>query len=377
MNRIAYLIRKTSGGMQTHITGLLAELDSSRYEPVVISPRAPKLFAFLDDIGIEYHEVEMSDSLSPKADFITARFVAKKLLKIKPSLLHIHGNKAAMIGWLATHLRPVKRTVITVHNFPSNLNSTSKMYPIVKQANRVVFNSAKRIIAVSSEIRRCLEKDIGVDERKVTVIPNGIDIIKWAFYRHIDRHLVKEELGLADSTVLIGAVGRLVPFKGFNILLKSLRRIIDNYPNAYLIILGDGPLRDTLEEQAKELGIAQYIKFLGFVDEPGRYMSALDVFVLPSINEPFGIVLLEAMAMGIPVVSTRSGGVLDIIEDGVTGLLAEPGDDKSLAESIERLLGDEDLRGQLAKNCQLAVQHRFTIKSMADKTFKVYEDLLS
>lgn len=376
MVKIVYLIRKTSGGMQTHINGLLSELDRSKYEPFVISPKTPKLFSFLDKAGIAYSEIDMADSISPKADFVAARLVAKQLRRFRPQILHIHGNKAAMIGWLATRLWPVRHVITTVHNFPSNLDPASRHHAMAKQTNRIVFNGAKRLIAVSTELKRCLEKDIGINARKITVIPNGIDIARWEAYRNTDCLDVSRSLGLPDDAILIGVVGRLVPFKGHRVLLKSMRQVIGSHPNAYLLVVGDGPLREKLEEQVKELGISQNVRFLGFIDEPGRYMAALDLFVLPSVNEPFGIVLLEAMAMGLPVVSTRAGGVPDIIEDGVTGLLAEPGDEKSLASAIEKVLDDKKLRKSLAQNGEREVCDRFTVKAMADKTFGVYEELL-
>ncbi len=376
MIKVVYLIRKTSGGMQTHINGLLSELDRSKYEPFVISPKTPKLFSFLEEAGVAYYEIDMADSISPKADFVTARLVAKQLRKFRPQILHIHGNKAAMVGWLATHLWPVRRVITTVHNFPSNLDPSSKRYAITKQTNRIVFNGAKRLIAVSTELKRYLEKDIGINTRKITVIPNGIDIGKWKAYKDTGRLDAGESLGLPDDAILMGAVGRLVPFKGHKVLLKSMQQVVANHPNVYLLIMGDGPLREKLGEQAEALGISRNVRFLGFVNEPGRYMAELDLFVLPSINEPFGIVLLEAMATGLPIVSTRAGGVLDIVEDGVTGLLAEPGDEKSLAGAIEKVLDDKKLRKSLAQNGQKLVRDNFTIKAMADKTFGVYESLL-
>lgn len=385
MARVAYLIRKTSGGMQTHICGLLSELDRSKFEPIVISPAAPKLFSFLDDLGIDYYDIEMADSISPKADYRSARSVADVLHKVKPDIVHMHGNKAAVVGWMASHMRKVRHMVTTVHNFPSNLNPSSRYYFVAKQANRVILNGADRLIAVSSEIGRCLTNEVGIAQRKIDVIPNGIDVGEWDGYRNSLRtgradasnvgSDIKKTLELPNNAVLLGAMGRLVPFKGHGVLLQSMARVAASHPDVYLLIIGDGPLRNELEAQANELGLSKRVKFLGFVDEPARYMAALDIFVLPSIKEPFGIVILEAMALGLPVVSTNGGGVPDIIEDGVSGLLAKPDDAGSLADAIEGMIADRDLRGRLAQYGLQMVTANFTIKSMADKTFAVYSNL--
>ncbi|MHB8843012.1 MAG: glycosyltransferase family 4 protein, partial [Candidatus Aquicultor sp.] len=376
MPRIAYLIRKTGGGMQTHIFGLLSELDRSKFEPIVLSPAAPKLFSFLNDLGISTFEVEMADSISPKVDYRSARSVADVLRRVRPDIIHVHGNKAAVVGWMASYMHKVEHMVTTVHNFPSNLNPSSTYYPMARQANKMILNRADRLIAVSSEIRRCLEDEVGIAPRKIDVIPNGIDMNDWEVYRIGDKGAVdsdnkrtgadgKKKLGLPKDAVVLGAVGRLVPFKGHGVLLQSMARVVANHPNAYLVIVGDGPLRGELENQANELGLSDHVKFLGFVDEPGRYMAALDIFVLPSIKEPFGIVILEAMALGLPVVATSGGGVPDIVTDGVSGLLATPEDAGSLADAIEKMLADKDLREKLALNGSQLVNKNFTITSMA------------
>jgi glycosyltransferase involved in cell wall biosynthesis len=363
--------------MRTHICGLLSELDRPGYEPVVISPEAPKLFSFLNDLGIACFEVEMADSISPKADYRSACSVADVLRDVRPDIVHMHGNKAAVVGWMASHMRTIKHMVTTVHNFPSNLNPSSRYYPIAQRANRVILNRADHLIAVSTELRRCLEDEVGVGSSKITVIPNGIDPAHWEVFRGNGSVEVKNTLGLSEDAILLGTVGRLVPFKGHSILLQSIAMIAENHPNVYLLIIGDGPLRRDLETEAVELGISERIKFLGFVDEPGRYMAALDIFVLPSIKEPFGIVLLEAMALGLPVVSTNGGGVPDIVEDGISGLLARPGDAESLAKAVERMLADRDLRETFAQTGLQLVNKNFTIKSMADKTFAAYSNLLT
>ncbi len=390
MPRIAYLIRKTSGGMQTHICGLLSELDRSEFEPIVLSPAAPELFSSLKDLGIASFEIEIADSVSPKADFRSARIVSDILRQIRPDIVHVHGNKAAVVGMMASYIRKINFMVTTVHNFPSNLNPSSKYYPIAKRANKLILNKADRLIAVSSEIRRCLEDQVGINPNKIDVIPNGIDMNEWEPYwtghRAVDGGAgghkeagvdIKRTMGLPKDAILLGTVGRLVPFKGQSVLLQSMARVVANHPNAYLIIIGDGPLRGGLEAQASGLGISDHIKFFGFVEKPGHYMAAFDIFALPSIKEPFGIVILEAMALGLPVVATSGGGVPDIIEDGVSGLLATPGDPESLADAIEKVLLDRSLRETLAKRGFQTVSTNFTVKSMADKTFKVYSDLLA
>ncbi|HEY3374717.1 MAG TPA: glycosyltransferase family 4 protein [Candidatus Aquicultor sp.] len=372
MTRIAYLLRKTGGGIQTHITGLLSELDRSEYDAVVISPSAPKLFAALDSIGVKHIEVDIADSISPRADLASAREVAEHLRGIKPDILHMHGNKAAVVGWVSSVFYPVKHRILTVHNFPSNLNPASRHYQINRRINRMVFGAVDHIIAVSTELKRCLEMEIGLPDNAISIIPNGIDLAQWDRYKTGNKAAAKRELGLSENTLLLGAIGRFVPFKGHGVLLQSMKRIVEMQPDVHLILMGDGPLHDELVKQANELGIADNVSFLGFVDEPGRYMAGLDIFVLPSVNEPFGIVVLEAMALGLPVVATNAGGVPDIIDDGINGLLAASNDAASLAGAVLRLIGDADFRNAFAERGPVLVREKFTTKSMSDATSMVY-----
>ncbi|MEW5706149.1 MAG: glycosyltransferase family 4 protein [Actinomycetota bacterium] len=381
--RIAYLVRKTSGGMQAHIQGLLSGLDRLSFEPIVISPHSEKLFSSLENLGVDYFRVDMADKISLKDDIISACLVASILRKIRPDILHVHGNKAALIGWLASRFCPPRCMVITIHNFLSGLDRNmgnldqkpSALALVYKKASKSVLNAADLVIAVSTELGRYLKNEIGVRSNKVSIIPNGIDMKQWEAYRKSSFN-ARRILGFADNVKLIGTMGRLVPFKGHQVLLKSISRLIKKHSDMHLLVIGDGPLRDELIAQARALGISQNVKFLGFVDEPGQYLAALDVFVLASIAEPFGIAILEAMSLGLPVISTRSGGVVDIIEDRKTGLLVNPSDEASLADAIEELLNNKSLGKTLSQNGQKLVSEKFTIKAMVDKTCAIYNELM-
>lgn len=360
--------------MQSHMTGLLSRLDRKRFDPVVITPYSESLINILSGMGIPAHIVPIYDRVSPLYDIKAARSVAKIIDNYRPDILHVHGHKAALIGRMATLLSSRCKIISTVHNFPSGLSKNG----IKKHIDRLIYGIVYRkgySIAVSSALESCLVREIGISEENVKVIPNGIDLKKWApKKRNILR--IKRELGLPDNAFLIGTAGRFVPFKGHSVLIDAMASIVERYEHAYLVLLGEGPLRRELEIQVERLGLSSRVRFAGFVDYPEEYISAFNVFVLPSLNEPFGIVVLEALAVGCPVVTTSAGGVVDIIEDGVSGRLVPPGDDNKLAEAIGELIDNDSLREEIIANGTRLVNERYSIDLMAKRTIDVYEQCL-
>lgn len=197
---------------------------------------------------------------------------------------------------------------------------------------------------------------------KVFIIPNGVDVRKFR------PDLAKER---EDFTVLY--VGRLINQKGVDTLIRAMKDV-----NGELWIIGRGPKRKKLENLAKKLGIGEKVKFLGFVpdDVLPEYMCKCHVLVLPSRWEPFGMVLLEAMACGRPVIGSRVGGIPEIIKDGENGFLFEPLDHRELAMKLELLREDEGLRKKLGANARRSVEEGYSWEIVVERVEKVYESLV-
>ena len=170
-------------------------------------------------------------------------------------------------------------------------------------------------------------------------IYNGVDVESLR-KRKVDRIQKRQEIGVEDDCFLIVTAGRLVPVKGYTYLVAALAQVITEIPNIRLVFLGDGELRGELSGQVKTLGLEKQVLFLGMRNDVPEIISCSDLFVLPSINEGFGVVLLEAMAMKCPIVATNVGGVPEVVLDGETGILVPPGDPVQLARGIIRLLKD-------------------------------------
>ena len=234
---------------------------------------------------------------------------------------------------------------------------------------------AWKVICCSRYMQEELQHLFRLPPDKLTVIPNGI--------RPAIAMEAPENIPLPGSFYdplarMIFYVGRLVPEKGVQVLLEAAPAILKRFPHACFVIAGTGPFADYLKKQAAELGLADKVYFTGYIDEQTKnflYRSA-SVSVFPSLYEPFGIVALEAMVMGIPLVVSSCGGLDEIVEHGVDGLKAYPGDAGSLAGQVCRLLEHEELAAVMAEQAYQKVMQKYSWEKIAEKTGEVCREIV-
>ncbi len=211
---------------------------------------------------------------------------------------------------------------------------------------------------------------------KITLIPNGINISE--FKIGASKEECRNKLGLSVDKKIILFLGSLVPYKGPDILLKAFSTMKKEIPDVELVFAGRGAMQDKLEKLSNKLNIEKNVKFAGFVEEDLKpfYYKAADIFCLPSTNmgESFGIVNLEAMACGIPIISSKLGGIPDIVKDMENGMLVKPGDPESLADALLFLLENEDIRKKMGNDGRKKVEE-YSWEKIAEKTEKIYEKL--
>ena len=289
-------------------------------------------------------------------------------------ILHTHKYKDNILGVLSLVGRGIRRRVRTVHGFPEPFVGFQSVkmnaYQIVDNwVNQWLVN---RILAVSFDLKTHLIPRFGVE--KVTCIHNAIDIEQIRVTKRAAE--MRKELGLSGQEFLIGAMGRLTPVKGLESFLKAAHIIHHQKPHVKFIIAGDGPLKSALQKQAREYGLDEVVLFLGHRNDSYDILKLLDLFVLSSMSEGIPMVLLEALALARPVVATRVGGVPEVIEDGISGLLVGPGKEDELAQSCIALIDNYDFAHQLGVAGQKRVEERFSAKVMAEKVAEVYRTLV-
>ncbi|MBI4422525.1 MAG: glycosyltransferase [Elusimicrobia bacterium] len=226
------------------------------------------------------------------------------------------------------------------------------------------------LVTESEASRSYLVERLDYAPEKVLTIHNGVDIASWPISKS-DRSRVRLSLKLSPQDVLVGAVGRLDVQKGHAYLLEALAKLRVTHP-VKLLLLGDGPLRRELETRAKTLRVDQDVTFAGEVPDVSAWLSALDVFVLPSLWEGLPNALLEAMGIGLPVVATKVDGVPEVVEHEVNGLLCEPKSSQGLFVALQDLVVDAELRQRLGAAAKRTIKDRFKLADMIGNYEKLY-----
>jgi len=301
-------------------------------------------------------------------DAIATGALAALLGDIRPEIVHNHMYRAELVGTRAAIAlgeigRPRPYIVSTVHS--SRVRSDEDRRVLCLLTPRM-----DRLIAVSGSIVEKLHHE-GRDTIPIELIHNGVDLER---YDHQEPCCtLHEEYGLPDGGPIVGVVARLEAEKGHPTLVDAWPAVVAAVPDATLLVVGEGSRRDALEEQVRELGIADRVVFTGRRDDVPAVTAALDVAVLPSYREALGLSVLEAMALSRPVVASAVGGIPEMIEDEVTGLLVPPRDPAALSAAIIRLLRDHPLADMLGRAGHDLVHERFCIELMVRAVEEIYD----
>lgn len=291
------------------------------------------------------------------------------------------------LAWLR-ELRTLARTrgvaAIHAHEFAMNVQGAllakwlcipsvgtvhGKGYYADKWVRRLTYRAASRLtslVAVSEDIRSNLITLVGVKPQRVTVIPNGVDTERFRFDAE-KRSLIRSSLGVRDDQLLLGTVGSYYPVKGHRFLVDAVGKLTPLFPELQLVMAGQGPLAEALRKQADERGLGERVRVIGYVEDTAGFLSALDIFIMPSLSEGQPLALLEAAANGRCIVATDVGGIPEIIANGVSGIIVSAGDADALADAVALLAADPDRRRGLAAGALAAVQGGWSIRRTADR----------
>ncbi len=234
---------------------------------------------------------------------------------------------------------------------------------------------ASKVIVTSGSMKGEICGHFHLPSDKIKIIPNAIDLTK--YHASIDRQSVRRRYGVGPDEKLVLCVGRLVPQKGVEHLIHAVPAIAWRYPAAKFVIVGEGWLKGHLEYLARSSGHGWKIRFTGFIpdSEVIALMTSADVLVIPSIYEPFGIVALEGMAAGVPVVASQVGGLAEVVEHDRTGILVYSRNPESIAWGVDRVLSDSGHSGWLTENAREMIQKAYSWDGIAKKTVKVYKEV--
>jgi glycosyltransferase involved in cell wall biosynthesis len=356
------------GGAQTVLVHLMRRLDRSRFDPTVVC-----LYGSDTPAGAAIREanVPVIDlQMTHKWRFDAFWRLYKLLRRQRPAILHNILFHAVLPGRILGRLAGTP----LILSWRQNVELGSKLRDWL---NRWTIALDDQVVAVSEAVRQAEIECSHISSSRITSIPNFVDATQIQRQSvRTDRLVMRQTLGLSQDRFVIGNIGRLHTQKGLAFLLNAMPAIQKIIPEVCLLLVGDGELRHELEVQARKLDLKEAVLFLGARDDVPQLLTTLDLFVLPSLWEGLPLAVLEAMAVGLPVVATDVGGTAAAVLEGVTGRLVPPRDTPALAQAIIQLGQNPALCRQMGQAGFAHVQENFTVDRAVTSLMTLYQTLL-
>lgn len=293
--------------------------------------------------------------------------IAKVIKQGDFDIVHTHNESGLVYGATAAVIARASRLFHTEHGKePEYLNKKA-----LQSVERLLLRRTNRVVTVSEDLRRRMVNSSGLNDERIVTIRNGIDVEE--FFHPEYRNEIRESLGIRTGSFLIGNIARLVSLKNHRFLLDVFSILLKECRQVRLVLVGDGPLREDLEDYAKKMGVWDSVLFLGERKDVPNLLAAFDLFVLPSLTEGLSITLLEAMASGTPVVASDVGGNPEIVEKGETGLLLPLGNTGEWIRCIKCLIEDPDKRKKFSERARVRVNKEFSLFAMVERYEEIYK----
>lgn len=341
-------------------------------------------------LDIEYTTIAgMGRSINPTSDYAAYRNLKKLIKDFKPDIVHTHAAKPGALGRLAASAVNVPVILHTFHGhvFHSYFGSAKSRFFI--KTERFLAKKSSAIIAISGQQKKELVEDFRIAPAdKVHIVPLGFDLDRFQTNIQEKRQKLRKEFNIGEDEIAIGIIGRLVPVKNHALFLSALDHVLKNSSKKIrALIIGDGETRASLEHLAREKGIAfstekdtlhnKPLIFTSWRSDVDVINAGLDIVCLTSFNEGTPVSLIEAQAANNPVVSTRVGGITDIVKEGETALLSNVDDAKTFADNLLQLVEDDSLRARLGNNSSQFVLKQFSYQRLVADMSRLYNQLLS
>jgi len=381
MKKILYLITSSEyGGAQKYVFDLASNLPQAEYQAIVAAGNGDgELFSRLADFPTvkTVKILNLKRLPGPLTAWRCLKEIIKLLIQEKPDVLHLNSSMAGCLGsWAAKvykkNTKASLKVAYTVHGWmflePGFLKSQ-----IYLLAEKITAKWKDAFIVLSErDLKIGVRKKIA-PKNKFVKIYNGLNDKAPCFLtKETARKILPAEFQ-KDNLPVIGTIANFYHTKGLQYLIEAARLLKEKNKNINFIIFGDGPEKKKLEKQIAESNLEKNIFLAGRIPSAAQYLAAFDIFVLPSVKEGLPYAILEAMAAGLPIVATNVGGIPELIENNVSGILVELKNPTAMAKAIENLVRDEDKQKNLAKNARRSIE-RFSLKSMLFQTLALYKD---
>lgn len=325
---------------------------------IILCRPESKLRERAEQAGIEVR----THRLKASHDIGAIRFITGLIKRERVDIVVTHSGVDSFLAGIAARLSTRQPAVVRTRHLALPITSKSS-YSMIPH----------RVVTVSEFVRRYLVEDKGLKSSQVISIPTGIDLTR--FNSSAARGGFREAEHIAADVPVVGTVAILRRKKGHHVLLEAIPAVLAEVPNALFVFAGNGPQTENITAQIKQLGIEKNVRLLGLRKDVETVLKGIDLFVLPTFQEALGTSMLEASAMERAVISTRVGGVPEVVREGITGLLVEPENADQLAEAIIKLLKNPKLRASMGVEGKKLVEADFSTVRMVEKLHKLYSAL--
>jgi glycosyltransferase involved in cell wall biosynthesis len=359
------------GGAENMMPPLLKQLNERGIESRVCVLQVKKDSSITNEIerlGIQVDVVNVTRLRNPTNLVTILRYVRQ----YRPDIIHTQLEESDIFGTIAAKIMNIP-SITTLHTLEV-VPKTDRSY----WRNLIRWNLlglfCSQIIAVS-EITRQHYISMGIKRNKIITLYNGVDLNRFMGFRE-NPPQKKSIFGLPNDSIVLSTVAVLREAKGLQFMLEAIPEILNKIPDLYYVIAGDGEYREALQQKLKYLRLDDRVKFLGYRSDIPQILAASDLFVFPSLIDALPTVLLEAMAVGKPIVSSNVGGIPEILENGVNGLLVPPASSTYLVGACIQVLTDSGFASRLAANAIQVVQQRFDIRKQAGSLVDLYDRMV-
>ena len=362
-------VAEAAGGVERYLQTLFKYSDKEQVENILVCSQNydyKKMKSLADRVIV----LKMAHQINPSSDIKVEKALRRIIKQLKPDIVYAHSSKAGALARIAD-LGLKNRVIYNPHGWAFNMQQSAKKKEMYKWVEKISAHFCDKIVCISDAEKESALREKICKPSKLQVIYNGIDLE--AIKNTIPK--TKAELNIPEDAFVVGMVGRLSKQKAPDVFVKAAKLIKDKIPNAYFLMVGDGELRGQVENLIHQYDLGSSFLITGWVDNPTAYMKIMDVGMLLSRWEGFGLVLLEYMACGVPIVATNVDAIPNIIKDGVNGMLVNKDSFVGVQKVCTGLKNDTELKDRIIASAKSMVRNKFGAKRVAKESIGLYKDL--
>ena len=363
-------VAEAAGGVERYLQTLFKYSDKEQVENILVCSQNydyKKIKSLADRVIV----LKMAHQINPSSDIKVEKALRRIIKQLKPDIVYAHSSKAGALARIAD-LGLKNKVIYNPHGWAFNMQQSAKKKEMYKWVEKISAHFCDKIVCISDAEKESALREKICKPSKLQVIYNGIDLE--AIKNTIPK--TKAELNIPEDAFVVGMVGRLSKQKAPDVFVKAAKLIKDKIPNAYFLMVGDGELRDQVESLINQYDLGSSFLITGWVDTPTAYMKIMDVGMLLSRWEGFGLVLPEYMACGVPIVATNVDAIPNIIRDGVNGLLVKKDNYYEATKQVMVLYDNFEIKNKIVENATQCVNDKFNGQRVAQESRDIYRGLI-